>query len=94
MEYVNVLTFFIPGNDIELSNELDGIAGNLKTVFIEDFNGKIYALGSKNGCDIMTVTGGSDSQGYTITINSKEVEKMYTLAAGGVTDYTDSLLAV
>ena len=93
-EYVGVNTFFVPGNDISLRNELQENNGILKTVFIEDYNGKIYVLGSKNGCDIMTIVGGSDSQGFTLTINSKETELMYELAAGGVTDYTDSLLAV
>jgi hypothetical protein len=53
-EFVGVNTFFIPGNDVELRNELQGNNGILKTVFIEDYNGKIYCLGAKNGCDIMT----------------------------------------
>jgi len=94
MEYVNALTFFIPGNDLALRTELQGNAGILKTVFLEDFNGKIYVLGSKNGCDIMTIAGGSDAQGFTITISSKETEMMYTLDTGGVTDYNASLLSV
>jgi hypothetical protein len=93
-EYVGVNTFFIPGNDIELRNELQGNNGILKTVFIEDYNGKIYCLGAKNGCDIMTIVGGSDSQGFTVTINSKETELMYLLASAGVEDYEDSLLSV
>jgi hypothetical protein len=91
-EFVGVNTFFVPGNDIALRNELQGNAGILKTVFIEDYNGKVYCLGAKNGCDIMTIVGGSDSQGFTLTINSKEAELMYELAAAGVEDYTDSIL--
>jgi hypothetical protein len=94
MEYVNVLTFFIPGNDLALRNELQGNAGNLKTVFLEFFDGKIYCMGPKNGCDIMTIAGGSDAQGFTITINSKESEMMYELTGAGITDYTASLLSV
>jgi len=91
-EYVGVNTFFIPGNDDDLRTEIQTDSGFLKTVFIEDYNGKIYVLGSQNGCDIMTIVGGSDSQGFTITINSKELELMYVLAAGGVTDYQSAIL--
>ena len=91
-EYVGVNTFFIPGNDLELRNAIQGYSGFLQTVFIEDYNGKIYVLGSQNGCDVMTVVGGSDSQGFTVTINSKETELMYTLASAGVTDYESGLL--
>jgi len=91
-EYVGVNTFFVPGNDIALRNELQGNSGILKTVFIEDYNGKVYCLGAKNGCDIMTIVGGSDSQGFTLTINSKEAEMMYELATTGVEDYVDSIL--
>ena len=93
-EYVGVNTFFVPGNDLELRNAMQGNAGFLKTVFIEDYNGTIYVLGSQNGCDIMTIVGGTDMQGFTITINSKELELMYTLAPAGVLDYAASLLAV
>ena len=92
-EYVGVNTFFIPGNDIALRNELQGNSGILKTVFIEDYNGKYYALGSQNGCDIMTIVGGSDSQGFTVTINSKEKELMYELTAPAIADYTAALMA-
>lgn len=92
IEYVGVNTFFIPGNDDTLRKEIQTDSGFLKTVFIEDYNGKIYVLGSQNGCDIMTIVGGSDQQGFTLTINSKEVELMYVLAPAGVTDYKDALL--
>lgn len=92
-EYVGVNTFFVPGNDVALRNELQGNSGILKTVFIEDYNGKYYALGSQNGCDIMTIVGGSDSQGFTITINSKEKELMYELTAPAIADYTAALMA-
>jgi hypothetical protein len=91
-EYVGVNTFFVPGNDIALRNELQGNNGILKTVFVEDYNGKIYCLGAKNGCDIMTIVGGSDSQGFTITINSKEAEMAYELTGAGITDYQASIL--
>lgn len=93
MEYVGVNTFFVPGNDLALRNELQGNSGFLKTVFIEDYNGKIYVLGSQNGCDIMTIVGGSDSQGFTITINSKEKELMYELASTAIIDYKSYLMA-
>jgi len=93
-EYVGVNTFFIPGNDDELRTQIQTFSGFLQTIFIEDYNGKIYVLGSKNGCDIMTVVGGSDSQGFMITINSKESELMYVLAAAGVTAYLAALTAV
>ena len=93
-EFVGVNTFFIPGNDIALRNQIQGYAGILQTMFIEDYNGKIYALGSQNGCDVMTLVGGSDSQGFAVTVNSKEAELMFELAAAGVTDYLSGLLAI
>ena len=39
-EYVAVNTFFIPGIDIELRNQIQGYAGILQTIFIEDYNDK------------------------------------------------------
>lgn len=93
-EYVNVLTYFVPGNDDTLRTEIQTDSGFLKTVFIEDYNGKIYVLGSQNGCDVMTIAGGSDLQGFTITINSKEAELMYVLAEAGATEYQAALLPV
>lgn len=92
IEYVGVNKFFIPGNDDELRNEIQTDAGFLKTVFVEDYNGKIYVLGSQNGCDIMVLEWSTDLQGFNVTINSKEAEAMYVLAAGGVTDYQAALL--
>jgi len=92
-EFVGVNTFFIPGNDDTLRKEIQTDSGTLKTIFIEDYNGKIYCLGAKNGCDIMTIVGSSDTQGFMITINSKEAELMYVLAPAGVTDYQASILA-
>ena len=91
-EYTGVNTFFIPGIDDTLRKEIQTDSGILKTVFIEDYNGKIYCLGAKNGCDIMTIVGGSDSQGFTITINSKEAELMYVLTSTAVTDYLAALM--
>ncbi len=91
-EYVGVNTFFIPGNDLPLRNELQGNSGFLKTVFIEDYNGKFYVLGSQNGCDIMTIVGGSDSQGFTVTINSKEKELIYELTAPAIAEYVTALM--
>lgn len=93
-EFVGVNTFFIPGNDIDLRNQLQSYAGILQTMFIEDYNGKTYVLGSQNGCDVMTLVGGSDSQGFTVTVNSKEVELMYELAASGKTSYESGLLPI
>lgn len=93
-EYVAVNTFFIPGIDIELRNQIQGYAGILQTIFIEDYNGKIYVQGAKNGCDVMTLVSGTDSQGFAVTINSKEAEAMYELAEAGKADYLTGLLAV
>lgn len=93
-EYVGVNTFFIPGNDDELRNQLEGNAGFLKVVFVEDFNGKIRVLGSQNGCYIMTIVGGTDTQGFTVTINSKELDLAYSLTPAGITDYRSAILAV
>ena len=91
-EYVAVNTFFIPGIDIELRNQIQGYAGILQTIFIEDYNGKIYVQGAKNGCDVMTLISGTDSQGFAITINSKEAEAMYELAEAGKADYLTGLM--
>lgn len=93
-EYVAVNTFFIPGIDIELRNQIQGYAGILQTIFIEDYNGKIYVQGAKNGCDVMILVNGTDSQGFAVTINSKEAEAMYELAEAGKADYFAGLLAV
>lgn len=92
-EYVGVNTFFIPGNDLALRNQIQGYAGILQVMFIEDYNGKFYVLGSQNGCDVMTVVGGSDSQGFMVTVNSKEKELMYELTGAGITAYQSALLA-
>lgn len=91
-EYVAVNTFFVPGNDLTLRNQVQGYAGILQTVFIEDYNGVIYVAGSQNGCDVMTLVGSSDTQGFTFTVNSKEIDMMYMLAPAGVTAYRAALL--
>ena len=57
-------------------------------------NGRVYLLGSQNGCDIMTIVGGSDSQGFTVTINSKEKELMYELTAPAIAEYVSALMTV
>jgi len=93
-EYVAVNTFFIPGIDIALRTQIQGYAGILQTIFIEDYNGKIYVQGSQNGCDVMTLVSGTDSQGFALTINSKEPEAMYELAEAGKADYLTGLLGV
>lgn len=92
MEYVGVNTFFIAGNDDNLRREVQGMNGILKVVFVEDYNGKVYCLGSQNGCDIMTIAGGSDQQGFTFTINSKESELAYSLTSAGIADYVSAQL--
>ena len=91
-EYVAVNTFFIPGIDIELRNQIQGYAGILQTIFIEDYNGKIYVQGAKNGCDVMTLANGTDTQGFSVTINSKEAEPMYQLASAAITEYLLALM--
>jgi hypothetical protein len=93
-EYIGVNTFFIPGNDLTLRNEIQTDAGILKTIFIEDYNGVIRVLGSLNGCDVMNIVTGSDLQGFTITVNSKEIDLAYTLAPAGVTAYNAALLPI
>ena len=92
IEYAGVNTFFIPGNDLELRNELQTYAGILVTTFVEDFNGKVYCLGSQNGCDVMTLVSGTDNQGFQVTINSKEKEPMYEVTGAGLVAYQSALL--
>lgn len=92
-EYVGVNTFSVPGNDIALRQQVQGNDGFLQVVFVEDYNGKIYVAGSQNGADVMTIVGGTDTQGFTITINSKEAEAAYELAAAGITAYRAAIAA-
>jgi len=93
-EIVGVLTFFVNGNDLSLRNEITTDSGILKTIFVEDYNGIIRVLGSQNGCDVMTLVSGSDLQGFTVTINSKEVDLAFTLAPLGVIALNAALLPV
>jgi len=93
-EFVAVNTFFIPGTDLDLRTQIQGMAGILQTVFIEDYNGKIYVQGAKNGCDVMTLINGSDTQGFALTVNSKEVEAMFELSAAAIVLYNAALKAV
>ena len=92
IEYVGVNTFFIPGTDITLRNEIQSYAGILVTMFIEDYNGKVYCLGSQNGCDVMTLVNGTDSQGFQVIVNSKEAEPMYEVTGAGITAYQSAIL--
>lgn len=92
VEFVSALSFFIPGNDDVLRKEIQGYAGNLKTVFIEDYNGTVRCLGSQNGCDILTTNFSSDTQGWTVTVDSRELEAAYSLTALGIADYQDAIL--
>lgn len=91
-EHAVTTTFFVPGNDQDLYNQVTGMAGILKTLFIEDYNGQIYVQGAQNGCDIMTLVGGSDLQGFTFTVNSKEIDPAYKLSPAGITAYRNALL--
>lgn len=90
-EYVGVNTFFIPGNDIALRNEMQGNAGILLTMFIEDYNGKIFVMGAQNGCDVMTTAFSTDTQGWSLTVNSREIDAMYELAEAGKVEYLASI---
>lgn len=91
-EYVAVNTFFVPGIDDKLRNSVQGYAGILTTVFIEDYNGKIYVAGSNNGCDIMTNAFGTDTQGFSLTINSRELDPMYSLSSDAIEEYNTALM--
>jgi hypothetical protein len=93
-EFVAVNTFFIPGNDIVLRTGLQGNDGILQTIFIEDYNGKVYVQGAKNGADTMTLVNGSDTQGFAVTINSKETEAMFELSPAAVTLYLAAIKPV
>ncbi len=92
IEYVGVNTFFIPGNDISLRNEMQTYAGILTTTFVEDYNGKVYIGGSQNGCDVMTLVSGTDNQGFQVTVNWKEKEPMYELTGAGLVAYQAAIL--
>ena len=93
-EFVAVNTFFIPGNDILLRSGIQNSDGTLQTIFIEDYNGKIYVQGAKNGADTMTLINGSDTQGFAVTISSKETEAMFELSAAAIVLYTAALKPV
>jgi hypothetical protein len=92
MEYVGVNTFFVPDTNENLRAEIQTLAGFLCTIYVEDYNGKVRILGSQNGCDIMTVVGGTDVQGFTLTINSKEKEMAYTVTGAGIAEYKGAFL--
>lgn len=92
VEFVSALSFFIPGNDETLRTEIQGYAGILKTVFIEDYNGTVRCLGSQNGCDILTTSFSSDTQGWTVTVDSRELNAAYSLTALGIVDYVAAQL--
>lgn len=92
-EFGGVNTFFVPGNDQDLYNEVSGMAGILQTLFIEDYNGQVTVQGAQNGCDIMTLVGGTDLQGFTFTVNSKEIDPAYKLSAAGITAYKAAIVA-
>lgn len=94
MEYVGVNNFFIPGLDDALRTQIQDNAGHLHTMFIEDYNGKIYVLGPKNGCDVVTLVTGTDLQGFTVTINSKEPALAYVMNPSLLGTYTTALMAV
>lgn len=91
-EFGGVNTFFVPGNDQDLYNQVNGMAGILQTLFIEDYNGNVSVQGAQNGCDIMTLVSGSDLQGFTFTVNSKEIDPMYKLSAAAITAYRAAIL--
>jgi hypothetical protein len=91
-EYVAVNTFFIPGADQALRAQVQGYAGILQTIFIEDYNGNILVQGAKNGCDVMTLANGTDTQGWSFTIQSREADAMYVLTETAKEDYKDALL--
>lgn len=91
-EYVAVNTFFVPGIDDKLRTSIQGYAGILTTIFIEDYNGKIYVAGAQNGCDVMTNAFGTDTQGFSLTINSREVDPMYVLTTDAIAEYNAALM--
>jgi hypothetical protein len=93
-EFVALNTFFVPGIDLALRTQIQGMDGILQTIFIEDYNGKIYVQGAKNGADVMTLINGSDTQGFALTVNSKETEAMFELAPEAIVLYTAALKAI
>ena len=40
----------------------------------------------------MTLANGTDSQGFSVTINSKEAEPMYQLASAAIADYNAAIM--
>lgn len=91
-EYVGALTVAIPGNDLALRTMIQTLTGQLWVVFLEDYNGKIFVAGSQNGADVTTSVFSTDTQGYNLTIATKERELKYELTGAGIVDYTDALL--
>jgi hypothetical protein len=93
-EYVGALTVLIPGNDLALTKTIQTLVGQLWVVFLEDYNGKVHVVGSQNGTDVSSAVYSSDTQGYTLTISTKERELKYELTGAGLVDYAESLLPV
>lgn len=91
-EYVGALTVMIPGNDLALRADITKLVGSLWVVFLEDYNGKIFVVGSQNGTEVSSSVFSTDTQGYTLTIGTKERELKYELTGNGLVDYADALL--
>jgi len=93
-EFVGVNTVFIPGNDIALRNAMMAFNGSLWLTFIEDYNGKVFVFGSGNGADITTVVNSSDTQGWTVTVQSKERNTAFEITGTGITDYLAAIMPI
>jgi choline kinase len=79
---------------LALTKTIQTLVGQLWVVFLEDYNGKVHVVGSQNGTDVSSAVYSSDTQGYTLTISTKERELKYELTGAGLVDYAESLLPV
>ncbi len=89
-----------PGEDVELTAEIEQLMNGPVVLFIERKNGDIFVAGSQVGAEALTIdgdTGGQagDLSGYTVTFNTDEpnFSRGYKLVGAAITDYAAALMA-
>jgi len=77
--YTSTLNLTLPILDRETQQEIKILAAERPIIFVEDYNGKLYLVGSQNGAEVTggtIVTGSSMSEmsGFTLTFEAQEKE--------------------
>ena len=77
--YTSTLNLTLPILDRETQQEIKILAAERPIIFVEDYNGKLYLVGSQNGAEVTggtIVTGAAmgDLSGFTLTFEAQEKE--------------------